>query len=188
MIIACSCNAEPQQILIIIDCFHNRYEEQQKLRIFIRSISGREKVDARIGGLALDATQADIDGYGTSAYSAKCREQGFVEYGGKKFNDVEAFFNRVGGYEGITEFYVYDATNVRLREASVGYSLPKKLLGDKFIKDLTISFVGRNLFFIYKNIPYDPDSLLDIDGRFEGFSFYGMPTTRSLGFNIKVTF
>ena len=145
-------------------------------------------IDARFGGVALDATQADIDGYGTSAYSAKCREQGYVEYEGHQFKDVEAFFNRVGGFEGINEFYVYDATNVRLREASIGYSLPKKLLGDKFIKDLTISFVGRNLFFLYKNIPYDPDSLLDIDGRFEGFSFYGMPTTRSLGFNIKVTF
>ena len=145
-------------------------------------------VDARFGGIALDATQADIDGYGTSAYTAKCREQGFVEYEGKKFNDVEAFFSRVGGYEGITEFYVYDATNIRLREASIGYSLPKKVLGNKFIKDLTISFVGRNLFFFYKNIPYDPDTLLDTDGHYQGFNFYGMPATRSLGFNIKVTF
>ena len=66
--------------------------------------------------------------------------------------------------------------------------LPKKVLGDKFIKDLTISFVGRNLFFFYKNIPYDPDTLLDTDGHYQGFNFYGMPATRSLGFNIKVTF
>ena len=110
-----------------------------------------------------------------------------MEYEGHKFNDVNAFFSRVGGFEGINEFYVYDATNVRLREASIGYSLPKKILGN-FCQDLSISLVGRNLLFFYKKIPYDPDSLLDTDGHFEGFSFYGMPTTRSLGFNIKVTF
>ena len=144
-------------------------------------------IDGRFGGVALDATQADLDGWGTSAYTAKCREQGYVEYEGHKFNDVNAFFSRVGGFEGINEFYVYDATNVRLREASIGYSLPKKILGN-FCQDLSISLVGRNLLFFYKKIPYDPDSLLDTDGHFEGFSFYGMPTTRSLGFNIKVTF
>ena len=144
-------------------------------------------IDARFGGVALDATQADLDGWGASAYSAKCREQGYVEYEGHKFNDVEAFFKRVGGFEGINEFYVYDATNVRLREASIGYSLPKKLLGN-VCQDVSLSLVGRNLLFFYKNIPYDPDTLLDTDGSFQGFSFFGMPTPRSLGFNIKVTF
>ena len=144
-------------------------------------------IDARFGGVALDATQADLDGWGASAYSAKCREQGYVEYEGHKFNDVQAFFTRVGGFEGINEFYVYDATNVRLREASIGYSLPKKILGN-FCQDISLSLVGRNLLFFYKNIPYDPDTLLDTDGSFQGFSFFGMPTTRSLGFNIKVTF
>ena len=53
---------------------------------------------------------------------------------------------------------------------------------------MTLSLVGRNLLFLYKKIPYDPDTLLDTDGHFEGFSFYGMPSTRSLGFNLKVTF
>ena len=145
-------------------------------------------IDGRFGGVALDATQADLDGYGVSAATAKYRDQGYVEYEGQKFNDVQAFFNRVGGFEGINEFYVYDATNIRLREASIGYSLPKKILGNGLFKDVTLSLVGRNLCFLYKNIPYDPDTLLDTDGRFEGFSFYGMPSTRSLGFNIKVTF
>ena len=144
-------------------------------------------IDGRFGGVALDATQADIDGFGVSAYTAKARQQGYVEYEGHKFNDVQAFFNRVGGFEGINEFYVYDATNIRLREASIGYSLPKKILG-KALQDVTFSLVGRNLLFFYKKIPYDPDTLLDVDGSFQGFSFYGMPTTRTLGFNIKVTF
>ena len=145
-------------------------------------------IDGRFGGVALDATQADLDGWGASSFTEKCREQGYVEYEGHKFNDVQAFFARVGGFEGINEFYVYDATNVRLREASVGYTLPKSIFGGKVIKDATISLVGRNLFFFYKKIPYDPDTLLDTDGSYQGFSFYGMPTTRSLGFNLKITF
>ena len=56
----------------------------------------------------------------------------------------------------MTEYYMYDATNIRLRELSLGYTLPKRLLGRKqFVKKAELSFVARNLFFIYKKAPFD---------------------------------
>ena len=146
-------------------------------------------IDARLGGIFIDMTQADIDGYGSALVTATDRNRGYAEYEGIKFNNVQKFYERVGTYYGITEYYTYDGTNIRLREASLGFSLPKKWLGNNgFVKDCSISAIGRNLCFFYKKTAVDPDALLDIDGGYQGFSFYNMPATRSIGFNVKITF
>ena len=85
---------------------------------------------------------------------------------------------------------MYDASNIRLRELSLGYSLPQSWLakaGGAF-KDVQLSFVARNLFFISKKAPFDPDAVLSTGNDNQGIDVFGMPTTRSLGFNIKFTF
>ena len=88
----------------------------------------------------------------------------------------------------IAEAWVYDATNVRLRELSVGYKLPRKLLHKTPLQGVKISFVGRNLWMIHsKTKGFDPEAGFST-GNAQGFEYGSMPTLRSLGFNVNVTF
>ena len=147
-------------------------------------------VDARVGGDVLSQTQAELDYRGVSANSGHARDKGYVEVGGQRFNDVEAFYRHIGARNStITEFYMYDATNIRLRELSLGYSLPRSILEKtKILQGIDLSLIGRNLFFLYKKAPFDPDAVMSTDNKCQGVDVFGMPTSRSLGFNIKFTF
>ncbi len=146
-------------------------------------------VDARIGGDVMSLTYADLDANGVTQTTADARDAGFVEYGGQKFTNVQGFYGAVGGRNGISEYYMYDATNIRLRELSLGYTFPRSLLAKtNFFEGATVSFVARNLFFIYKDAPFDPDAVMSVGNNNQGVDVFGMPTTRNIGFNIKLTF
>lgn len=83
--------------------------------------------------------------------------------------------------------YVYDASYVKLREVTLGYSLPKKYLGEK-IQDVYFGLTGSNLWIIHKNLPdADPESGLS-SGNLQGFQSGVLPTTRNIAFNLKVKF
>jgi TonB-linked SusC/RagA family outer membrane protein len=86
-----------------------------------------------------------------------------------------------------TSKYVYDAGYVKLREVVLSYSLPSSLWKKAaFIKGIDLSLVGRNLWLIHKNLPYaDPEENLS-SGNSQGYQSGAYPTTRSLGFNLKV--
>lgn len=147
-------------------------------------------VDCRYGGDILSQTQADMDMYGVSKATADARDDGYVLLEGHRIEDVKGFYKRVvGGRAGVTEYYMYDATNIRLRELSLSYQLPAAWMRKaKVFKDVQFSFVGRNLFFFYKKAPFDPDLVLSTGNDNQGIEVYGMPTTRSLGFSIKCDF
>lgn len=84
---------------------------------------------------------------------------------------------------------MYDATNIRLRELSIGYNFPQKFLAKtRAIKELNVSLIARNLFFFHKDAPFDPDAVLSVGNANQGVDVFGMPTTRSLGFNVKFSF
>lgn len=144
-------------------------------------------IDGRFGGDVLSITEAENDLNGVSLTTGKAREAGFVMLEGHKYTNVEDFYKSIGGRAGISEYYMYDATNIRLREVSLGYSLPKSLLGNSFIDKIDLSFIARNLFFFYKDAPYDPDNQMSVGNGLQGVDVFGMPSTRSLGFNIKIT-
>ncbi len=146
-------------------------------------------IDGRFGGDVVSLTQADLDQYGVTAATADARDKGYVMLEGTKINDVQGFYDLVGGRDGVSEQYVYSATNIRLRELSLAYNLPSALMKKtNFIDKATISFVGRNLFFLYNEAPFDPDATLSTGNDLQGVDVFGMPTTRSLGFNVKLTF
>lgn len=146
-------------------------------------------IDARIGGEIMSFTQADIDYTGASKDSGDARDLGYVMLEGEKITNVEGYYAAVGGPKGASNEYVYDATNVRLRELTIGYSLPRNWMEKSGVfKDVTISFVARNLFFLYNEAPFDPDSTMSAGNTLQGVDVFGMPTTRNLGFNIKLTF
>jgi len=153
----------------------------------------RVLIDGRFGGDVMSITQAMNDKYGVSLTSADDRDNGGVDFDavyedgtpvtGKL--DAQSFYTTVGGRDGITEYYVYDATNVRLREFSAGYNFRLK---SKVVKSLRLSLVGRNLFFFYLKAPYDPDLAMSTATGLQGVDAYSIPTTRSFGLNLAIKF
>ncbi|GAA5097147.1 SusC/RagA family TonB-linked outer membrane protein [Chryseobacterium ginsengisoli] len=99
-------------------------------------------------------------------------------------------FGNVDGYRRMPNSrFVYDASYVKLREASVGYSLPKSLLANTSFQEVKISLVGRNLWIIHKNLPYaDPESGTGNGLASKGNSIGVLPTTRDLGINVTLKF
>ena len=146
-------------------------------------------VDCRYGGRLLSQTMADLDSYGVTKATADARDRGYVTLEGRRIEDVKGFYKLVGGRAGVTEYYMYDATNIRLRELAVSYALPQKLVRrTRVLSGVTLSLVARNLFFIYNAAPFDPDLILSTGNDNQGIEVYGMPTVRSVGFNIKLEF
>lgn len=146
-------------------------------------------VDCRYGGRLLSQTMADLDSFGVTEATAAARDRGYVTLEGRRIEDVRSFYKLVGGRAGVTEYYMYDATNIRLRELALSWSVPRKLLRrTRAISGATVSVVARNLFFIYNAAPFDPDLVLSTGNDNQGIDVYGMPTVRSVGFNIKLEF
>lgn len=155
-------------------------------------------IDGRFGGKVMSLTEADLDLQGVSKATGDARDRGYVMLEGHmiKGNNadetaklIQDFYNLVGGRSGVTEYYTYSATNIRLRELSISYALPKAWLAKTgFIKEAQLSLIGRNLFFFKNNAPYDPDGMLSTSNRLQGVDVFGMPTNRSFGFNLKVNF
>ena len=145
-------------------------------------------IDAHIGGDFLSQTQAILDETGVSAASGNAREEKQILLEGDKITNVMSFYEYVGGRNGVTEYYMYDASNIRLREFALVYKFPAKWVNENtFFKHVRCSFVARNLFFIYKNAPVDPDMVLSTGNDNQGIDVFGQPATRNIGFNIKVT-
>lgn len=146
-------------------------------------------VDCRYGGRLLSQSMADMDSFGVTTATADARDRGYVMLEGQRIDDVKGFYKLAGGRAGVTEYYMYDATNIRLRELSLSYSLPQRLLRRTgVLSGVTVSLVARNLFFIYNAAPFDPDLVLSTGNDNQGIDVYGMPTVRSIGFNIKLEF
>ncbi|WP_294592428.1 TonB-dependent receptor [uncultured Bacteroides sp.] len=147
-------------------------------------------IDSRVGGDVISLTQAGLDFAGVSKVTGDARNAQYYMLEGQKIENVQKFFEMVGDRgNGTTEFYRYDGTNIRLREVSLGYTLPQRLLDRTgFIKGVDLSLIARNLFFLYKDAPFDPDATMSVGNDNQGLDTFGMPSTRNIGFNIKLTF
>lgn len=146
-------------------------------------------IDFRIGGKVVSMTEATLDGYGVSERTGRARDRGYAMREGIKFSNVKAYYDVVGAtsFNSVynVEDYVYDATNVRMREISLGYTF-RNLFGQS--KNLTLAFIARNLFFFYKDAPMDPDVSMGTGNGLQGFDVFNLPTTRSFGLNVKLNF
>lgn len=140
----------------------------------------------RIGGVCYSATQANLDLYGVSEDSAAARDAGGVLVNGREWMDAQKWYQAIGSQSGLPLYYTYSATNFRLQELSIGYTLPRKLFRDKC--SLTISAVGRNLWMIYCKAPFDPEAIASTGNNYQGIDYFMMPSLRSMGFNIKLDF
>jgi hypothetical protein len=90
----------------------------------------------------------------------------------------------------ISEAFIFDASFVKLREFSVNYSLPDKLFRNSFVQSLSVGLEGRNIALLYSKVPHiDPENNLFGSGV-DGFGIEGssIPTTRSIGINLRAIF
>ena len=170
------------------------------------NFSLRLLIDGRIGGTVVDGTEMFLAYNGTPEVTAQHRDGGWALGGttttgtavSTAINSQAFWTTASGGRYGSAEFFTYDATNFRVRELSIGYTVP--VPDNSVFKVVRISAVARNLFFLYRGyskleIPglekrkmaFDPDMSLG-NGNWQGISYGTLPSTRSLGFNVQLTF
>ena len=141
-------------------------------------------ITARIGGICMSQTQAIMDEYGVSRQSAIARENGGIPVNGGMV-PAENYYSVVGGDNPIWSEYIYSATNVRLQEVHLNYTLPAKLL--KGIQ-LSLGVTAHNLLMIYNKAPFDPASTASTGTYYQGFDYFMQPSLRTLGFNVQLKF
>lgn len=173
--------------------------------ISYKSLSLSVVIDHRQGGVVGSFTEANLAFWGDTKNTLQGRDGGLIF--GKNFFpnytavnadgtpnitpiNAESFWRAVGNPSvPVGELFAQDATNTRLREIVVGYTLPKSIVNRLHLANVKISLVGRNLFFISRATPgLDPDILAGTSTASEGFSSFPPPTTRSFGLNLKVDF
>ncbi len=149
-------------------------------------------IDGKFGGQVLSLTQAIMDDYGVSKATGDARLKGGVAVNGvdptgKAITNVNAqtWYEAIGGRNGISGEYMYSATVVRLREASVGYALP---LPPGFFKQIKLSLVGRNLAYFTKKAPFDPELTMSTGNGLSGVDVFNQPATRNFGFSLNASF
>lgn len=144
-------------------------------------------LSARVGGLAYSATQGILDNYGVSEASATARDNGGIPINNGMV-DAQKYYQTIGtGEGGYARYYLYSATNVRLQELSLNYTLPKKWF--KNVANVTLGVVGRNLWMIYCKAPFDPElSAATSSNYYMNVDYFMQPSLRNIGFNVKVQF
>lgn len=136
----------------------------------------------RFGGIVISETQSVLDAAGVSKVSADVRDAGGIQINQTKV-DAQTYFQTI---QGTSAYYTYSATNVRLGELSLSYTLPKKWFNNKV--GMTVGFVGKNLWMIYCKAPFDPESVATTGNYYQGIDYFMMPSLRSVGFNLKLKF
>lgn len=170
-----------------------------------KNFSLRVLVNGRFGGMMVSGTEINLAYSGLAKATEDFREGGLNlggvdENGNKVTKSITAqdFWQSVSSKQsGVGEFFAYDATNFRVRELSLGYTI--NLAPSSFIKSARVSFIARNLFWLYRgstilDIPgigtrkmsFDPDMSQGTD-KFQGAEYGGLPSTRSLGFNLQLS-
>ena len=151
-------------------------------------------INGKFGGVAFSKTEAFLDSYGVSQRTADARAGATIPINAVSSTgaavtsiDPAKYYSAIGDRNGIMEPYVFSRTNIRLGQLALGYTLKVKNASLPF-KDASFSLVGRNLFFFFKEAPFDPEQAMSTGNGMQSNDVFSMPSTRSVGFNIKLTF
>ena len=150
-------------------------------------------VNGKFGGVAFSKTEAFLDSYGVSKRSADARDGGTMPINAVKGGvavttiDPVVYYSAVGDRNRIMEPYIFKRTNIRLAQLVIGYNLNVQKMKLP-VKEASISLIGRNLFFFYKDAPYDPETSMSTSNSMQSNEVFSMPATRTYGVNLKVTF
>ena len=172
-----------------------------------KNFSFRFLIDGRVGGIMISGTEMNLAFSGITEGTEEHRDGnwnlGGVDVDGKPVTEnisAQDFWQTASGKRfGVGDFFTYDATNFRMRELSLGYSIP--LRNPTIVKKARLSLVARNLFWLYRgsskmDIPglakrkmwLDPDVSQGNGNNFNGIEYGAFPSTRSVGVNLNLTF
>ncbi|MBQ0732735.1 carboxypeptidase-like regulatory domain-containing protein [Aquimarina celericrescens] len=145
-------------------------------------------IDGRFGGETISMTEAIVEGLSnnTQRETENAAIEVVNEAGEVSTLTAQEYYGLAGGRNGFTGEYVYSATNIRLAELAVGYNF--KLSESSFFRNIKASLIGNNLFFFYKDAPHDPNVSLSTGNALQGVDILGLPSTRSWGLNINLSF
>lgn len=125
-------------------------------------------LDGREGGVTFDGVHAD----------------GSVN---EESTDAQDFYR--GYVNNVSKLNVLDGSFIKLRQLTLGYTIPQKVFGNFPIESVSLSFVARNLFVLWSNIDnIDPEAGFSSIIRYAGIEGNSLPSTRSYGFNLNVKF
>ncbi len=162
-----------------------------------KNLSFNALIDIRTGGDFISTTDMYACTAGTSAKTLVGRgTEGMVINGivnstgaeNTKIVKAEDYFATIGGAYGVGEEFLYDASYAKLREISLGYTLPASWLRGLPIQSIKLSAVGRDLFYIFKNAPVNPEGSFSREDYAQAFEYSSLPPTRSYGFTLNVKF
>ena len=143
-------------------------------------------INARVGGIVTSATQAVLDQFGVSQASAEARDRGYVELAGGLKVDPQKYYEVVANQQ-LLGYYYYNATNVRLQNISLSYTLPRTLMGQGW-PSVTVGFIANNLWMIYNKAPFDPEIASSTGTYGQGSDYFSAPSLRNIGFSLKLNF
>lgn len=157
-------------------------------------------IDGKFGGNVHSGTNRELMMRGLHKKTLEGRENGLEVSGiddatGQPFTmtvapeNLRTYYGIIGEENsGIAEEFIYSTDFIKFRELSLSYNLPKKVLENIFVSDLRFSLIGRNLFYISKEIDnVDPEASLN-NLNSQGIERFGIPATKSLGFSLNAKF
>jgi hypothetical protein len=101
---------------------------------------------------------------------------------------VEEIDGYWGGYGDCSNYFMYDASFIKLRHITLGYSFPQSILSNTPFTNISLSFVARNLWIIKKYVEnIDPESMYR-NSNDQGLDYFAIPQTRSYGLNLRLMF
>lgn len=150
------------------------------------------QINGKVGGVVGSQTEALFDGNGVSERSALARDRGYENInavsGTTPVSQIDPFvyYDAIGGRTGIDEAHTYDRTSFRLAQLALSYNFNVESVN--WLKNASLSFIGNNLFYFYKDAPFDPE-LTNSTGRSQqGIENYNLPATSNYGLNLSLTF
>lgn len=172
-----------------------------------KGVSLTAMFDMRFGGDIVSVSEGMATAVGTSersAYRGEYKElNGVSDYymvvpgvtadGQVNTKEVSAqsYYSNIGLYKsqkGYAEMFIHSASYIKLKELALGYSLPKSVLKKTPLTNVKLSFVARNLCFLLKHTPGNPDGGYDTSMFSQALDFAAVPYTRTFGFSVNVGF
>lgn len=172
-----------------------------------KGVSLTAMFDMRFGGDVVSVSEGMATAVGTSERTAYRGEyktvNGVSDYymvvpgvtadGQPNSKEVSAqtYYSNIGLYKsqkGYAEMFVHSASYIKLKELALGYSLPKSCLKKTPLTNVKFSFVARNLCFLLKHTPGNPDGGYDTSMFSQALDFAAVPYTRTFGFSVNVGF
>jgi TonB-linked SusC/RagA family outer membrane protein len=164
-----------------------------------KNLNLRLQIDIRQGGEVISFTRSIASSDGVLDITGLGREGG-IRFGTDVYEDEtpattansvdpETFWTSIGGRNSpVGEAFTYDASNIRIRELTLGYSFDQNMLASSPFKTVKLSLVGRNLGFLVNESGVDPEAIFGVGAQNDGYEAFSLPNTRSVGLNLKLGF